>query len=355
MKNNSAFFLMAGMVLLCLTSLGKDKHKNVLTRQQNRPVAGDSIVKQQVTYVNPGISGTNIEWQFSRVKPVNPFYTVLYRSIDEDTTHFISIENGTVYQFEERGDSLFQVGYENRTTKVANVRPELKIKYPLRFGNSFSSSFEEVGEFCHTSRLKAAGTTQTEVDAYGTLYCPLGLTFKDALRVKTVKEYTETGVDSVTMRVENYSWYVPHSRYPVFETFKTLTRKLGGEETEQEVASFFYPPSDQAYLLMDPTNWDMDENEDDELSDIDKLLGSCELMPNPVKYNLYIEFDLLEDADISFLLFDARGVARDIVPNSHRVAGHYRESVTMQGLIPGIYPVHVVVNGMVKVLRIIKQ
>jgi len=49
-----------------------------LSLAYNRPRAGDKLVKYQVEYKDPGPSGENVLWDFSKLKTVNENYTVTY-------------------------------------------------------------------------------------------------------------------------------------------------------------------------------------------------------------------------------------------------------------------------------------
>ena len=178
-------------------------------------------------YVDPGISGSNLTWNFRSVNPINNFYNLKYRNHTSDLNQIEGVEHSTIYRYEISGDSLYHTGYENSTTYMTYTKPELKLRFPFRLGDSISSYFVGEGEYCHRINLNVAGKTIINADATGTLNTPLGLTFKDVVRVKSIREYYQTGIDSVTMSLESYAWYVQGNRYPVFETIKTSQKRLG--------------------------------------------------------------------------------------------------------------------------------
>jgi hypothetical protein len=144
----------------------------------NLPCAGDSIVKQQVDYVNPGIGGSNISWDFKSVKRIDDHYTLKYRNQTTDTSLIEGIEHLTIYRFKISGDSLFHTGYENSTTYMKYTKPELKIKFPFRLGDTISSDFIGDGEYCHMIKLHVAGQTTVTADAIGTVGTPFLLQSK---------------------------------------------------------------------------------------------------------------------------------------------------------------------------------
>jgi hypothetical protein len=326
----------------------------VLTKHRNLPHAGDSIIKQQVEFVDPEASGCNITWDFRTVRPVDDAYNLRYKSLTTETSRVAGIEHRTMYRYRVQGDTLLHTGYENATTQMEYTQPEIKMKFPFHYGDTVSCRFEGKGEYCHRIPLHVAGTTLTIADGTGTLYTPQGGEFRNVLRVKSIREYTETGVDSVTMRLETYAWYTKGNRYPVFETVKTATHKTGKEEIEHKVASFFYPPMHQQ-LQTDTTGLAEKETGLDNQPEIDRIFTNCKLLPNPVESQLKIEYDLTQNATVGFSLHDAIGIPKIVTSPKLQQAGHYTETISMGGFPRGVYPLYVKVNGLIKTLHIVKK
>lgn len=320
----------------------------------NLPNVGDSILKQQVDYIDPGTFGTNILWNFQNVKPINDYYSLYYAESMADSSVFGGTEHGTVYYYKVHGDSLFHTGYENSTTLMRFKEPELRLKFPFRYKETIESYFIGEGEYCNRIPLHVSGKTVAEADATGTLITPLGLKFENVLRIKTLREYEETGKDSLTMHLESYAWYVKNNRYPVFETIKTSTKKTGKHDVEHKVASFFYPPADQAGLLADTSNWNREYQTEESLS-IDQIFSNCRLMPNPVHSQLKIEYDLINDATVSFRLCDSRGVVKIVTSPLIKQAGYYTETFNMDGFIAGVYLLYVNADNFIKIMKVIKN
>jgi hypothetical protein len=342
------------LLAVCFVSPALSGQQQSLSKL-NLPHAGDSIIKQQVEFVDPGASGRDITWDFRTVHPVNDSYNLRYRAITADTLQIAGIEHRTVYRYRVQGDTLLHTGYENATTLMTYTQPEAKMRFPFRYADTITSHFVGTGEYCHRLPLHVEGTTTVTADATGILLTPDGQQHKNVLRVKSLRAYSQTGVDSVTMRLETYSWYVPGNRYPVFETVKTATRKTGSEETEHQVASFFYPPVDQTQQT-DTTGLGQGLGQGGpEVAPIDRILTTCKLLPNPVQSQLMIEYDLSQDATVSFSVHDNVGVPKITTAPIRRTAGHYTETLQMGGFVTGIYPLYVTVEGMVKTLSVVKR
>jgi hypothetical protein len=341
-------------VMIGTSLLAQSRTTAVLTKHRNLPHAGDSIIKQQVEFIDPEASGRNITWDFRTVHPVDDAYNIRYKTLTADTFQLAGIEHRTIYCYRIQGDTLWHTGYENATTLMKYTRPEIKMKFPFHYGDTISSLFEGKGEYCHRILLHVAGKTTTVADGTGTLYTPQGGEFKNVLRVKSVREYTETGVDSVTMRLETYAWYAKGNRYPVFETVKTTTHKTGKEETEHKVASFFYPPMQQEQQT-DTTGLAEKDTGSESKSDVDRIFTHCRLLPNPVESQLRIEYELSESSTLNFSIHDAVGVPKITTAPIFQQAGHYTKTISMGSFPRGVYPLHVTVNGMVKTLHVVKK
>ncbi|MBB3187858.1 hypothetical protein [Microbacter margulisiae] len=357
MKNSYASFFFPLFICMLLTVAGVKAQQTpvtVLYKHRNLPQAGDSLIKQQEAWIDPGAAGQNITWDFRTAKAVNDSYNVRYRALSTDTTRIGAIEHRTLYRYQVTGDSLWQTGYENATTEMTYTRPELAMRYPFRYGDTISFHFTGTGEYCHRIPLHVEGTTTVTADGTGTLYTPLGLQFKNALRIKSLRNYTQTGVDSVQMQLVTYSWYVWGNRYPIFETIETTSQKSGAAQTEHHVASFFFPPEEQAQSERDTTDWEQ-PNPAATPNPIDAVFTRCRLLPNPVETELRIEYTLTRDATISFSIHDQMGIAQIVTRPKQETAGQYTEVVQMGGLHMGIYPLYVTVDNMVKQLQVMKK
>jgi len=349
-----SFYIVLLLTFTESLSVFSQKHEMALYKYRNIPYAGDSIVKQQMEYANPGAAGKQVTWDFRNVRPVNDEYVLLYKSQPEDTAKIVGIEHRTIYRYQIQHDSLLHTGYENATTYMEYTEPELQMKYPFHYGDTIHSHFKGIGEYSRRIPLNVEGSTTITADAIGTLYTPDGLELKNVLRIKKVRDYTETGVDSVRMQLITYSWYAWGSRYPVFETVKTTTKKTGKEKVEHRVASFFFHPAEQATIETDSARWEQDDTYSQGLT-VDDVFTNCKLLPNPVESDLYIDYDLTQDAAVSFSLHDVTGIAKITTASVHRRAGHYREHLQLSGFQKGIYPLYATVNGMVKTLHVLKK
>ena len=202
-----------------------------LSTERNAYRAADQLVKQQVEYKDPGSSGKNLTWDFRFLQPINEEYALNY--FIPDSTNMMRLcgqEHNTRYYFRQQKDSLQAVGYENSTTYMEYPTPELRMHFPFAYGDTLFSYFVGKGQYCHRLELAVKGYTRIEADAEGELLLPKSETVKKAMRVRTLRHYTETGKDSVEMTLDTYSWYAAGIRYPVFESIKTTLSKKGDKK-----------------------------------------------------------------------------------------------------------------------------
>ena len=274
-------------ILLLITPLCWIFPQHRLESHLNMFRQGDEIIKQQVEYKDPGRSGENVLWDFSRQVLVNEAYRVNYfetprGASGEEAPVFISgREHRTSYNYSLENDSLLAWGFRNASTLVENSQPELLLRFPVTFGDSTRHYFYGHGKSGNRLELDIMGRTTTKADAYGMMILPNGDTLKHVLRTRTLKIISETvkpitreygekhrnppyilpdsidlriREDSVLFILETFRWYEKGYRYPIFETVRSWERHKAKPEYEFLSTSFFYPPQEHYYLEEDEEN-----------------------------------------------------------------------------------------------------
>ncbi len=322
------------LFLLCWTT---GFTQQILQNNLNMYRSGDEVIKQQVKYKDPGRSGENVLWDFSRLQEENPEYHLKYSLWGRDSL-LTGTEHQTMYRYRLSGDSLFCLGYENPTTLMRYASPEVLLHFPFHYKDQIKTHFSGEGIYGERLYLSSMGTNQTIADAYGTLVLPNKDTLWNVLRTRTVKWMAETTLplsqkklkkqpffvrtDSIDMRlaqdsiiygIETCRWYAKGYRYPVFETVKSVIDRKDSEEVFFHTA-FFYPPEKHTYLENDPENQALLEEE--------RAHGShptgydpnnpwygftYNLYPNPVIDHLDLEVYLPRPANVKMQLSDRQG------------------------------------------------
>ena len=334
-----------------------------LTSDRNAYRAADQLVKQQVEFKDPGSSGRNLIWDFSMLQPLNEEYKLDYFIPDSlQMNRLCGMEHNTRYYYLQQADSLWAVGFENSTTYMEYVKPELKLKFPYAYGDTLFSKFEGMGQYCHRLKLAVKGYTRIKADAEGELKLPQSESVKKALRVRTLRQYTETGKDSIEMTLDTYSWYAEGIRYPVFESVKTIVTKILKRMSENPAAnrkdttvfttSFYYPPEKQlAQVQTDP----IPPTPADALTGAASVFTEGNWQPNPVVDNMTINYKLTRPAVIWFTVHNNAGIPLCQTTPESLDAGTHNTTVAMGGLITGVYSLYVHVDDMMMRMNVVKK
>lgn len=348
------------LCLMVISLQAQNLHK--LSTERNAYRAADQLVKQQVEYNDPGSSGKNLTWDFRFLHPINEEYALHY--FIPDSTNMIRLcgqEHNTRYYFRQQKDSLKAVGYENSTTYMEYPTPELRMRFPFAYGDTLFSYFVGKGQYCHRLELAVKGYTRVEADAEGELLLPKSETVKKAMRVRTLRHYTETGKDSVEMTLDTYSWYAAGIRYPVFESVKTTLSKKGDKKDEKGESmkdttvfktSFYYPPELQTSQVQTDS---IPVDAKNAVTGAAAVFTEAQLMPNPVIDNLYIKYKLVRSAKVWFTVHNNLGILQRSTSPQQLGEGEHSTTVRMGGLIPGVYSLFVHVDDMIMRLNVVKQ
>jgi hypothetical protein len=341
------------VLILCQTNSAQQ-----LTWAHNIPLAGDSISKQQVEYKDPLGEGKGISWDFRSLNPINEKYALHYSTLPQkDSTFLCGLEHHTRYYYDLQSDSLWLTGYENPTTYMKYSTPELRLRFPFAYGDSLSSEFQGEGEYCHRIPLKVKGDSHTKVDAEGELILPNNIKINKALRLNTLRHYTETGKDSMSISMETYTWYVPGNRYPVFESIKSTTHYKKASNVRDTVyfaTSFYYPPVKQNEETEEENNNTEDIVNPDK-NEFAHLVSYLQTAPNPVENILTISFELERNADMQFSIHNNMGNSIYSCTPKQYETGSHKLTINMGSQTPGIYTLHIQADNMVESLILIKK
>ena len=353
-----------------------------LNSSHNHLRPGDVLIKQQVEYKYPGGGGKDRLWDFSNLKTLNDAYTLTYSlpPLEGDSVYIlgntrypkkdisdneliVGTEHNTMYYYRMIHDSLLQTGHENPVVELEYTNPMVLMQYPLNYGQSITSDYTSKGLYSGTVAIQIHGTMVTAADAYGKLLLPSGDTLSPVLRVKTIQTILNTPVEGSSgietgdqgKQLETCRWYSKGYRYPVFETVRNINL---ADSTEIFKTAFFFPPQDHLYLDTDPENltllnelWKETEtnagtagNEQAKTVSLEDIM-TCKIYPNPVVSVMNIEYELKEDAKVSFELYSIEGFLVRKIKAKLQKAGMYYENVDCSNLSPKNYALRIIADG----------
>ncbi len=301
--------------------------------------AGDVHQTRTVTQVNPGASGPNVVWDFSASPIVGEVYD---ETLSAAGGRIVATnKNGVSFQFDVTPYGNDYYGYQVGPHTLVYEQPVLKTKYPFSFMDQHSGSF--TGYITQGAQKYAVeGTFSSEVDGYGTLKLPGGVTLNNVLRVKTV-DAQQQQYGSVNSYTEvKYLWYSQDFRYPVFVCIQSVNER-NGSRSESNTAHV----SVAALNPLAPKSTTPEPG---------VTVGEVEhrIFPNPVETSTSISYTLPKAAKVSVAVYSSSNVClQKLVHGVQQEAGSYAYSYAPQ--LPGIYFVRFAFGDKVYVETIVKK
>ena len=357
------------LFLLLLGIPGMLSAQHVLKSELNGFRPNDVLYKQQVSYKDPGRTGENVLWDFSQLNVVNDEYELVYST--ENDTVITGMEHLTRYHYTLQNDSLLLWGFDNQTTELHDLQPELLLKFPVNYGNKSGSYYYAHGKYGNRLEMEAMGTIETQADSYGMMILPSKDTLKHVLRTRTLKYIAEDSrpisesyyeklqsplqispdsieqrlaSDSVVFVVETFRWYEKGYRYPIFETVRSWQQHRSNNRRHEFLATaFFYPPQEQYYLDNDEANLAVRADgisPDGTNPDADPWAGlTYNIYPNPVRTSpLSVELYLPKNANqVHAQLRNTMGMIYQNVNKGYQPEGVCNFQMDLSGLTLGNY------------------
>jgi hypothetical protein len=276
-----------------------------------------------------------------------------------------------------QNDSLFLWGFENQTTQLHNVQPELLLKFPLHYGDTIQSYYYAHGKYGNRLELDAMGSIETSADSYGMMILPDKDTLKHVLRTRTIKyiardthpiselyydklesplQITHDSIDqrlsgdSILFVVETFRWYEKGYRYPIFETVRSWEQYRHNDDYEFLNTAFFYSPLEHYYLDDDDENLAILENETNEENENNESIDPWEgltynFYPNPVKTSpLYVEMYLPQAANVQVQVRNSMGIIVLGINKGYQPAGTYNFQLDLYTVPTGNYILDIWLN-----------
>ena len=359
--------------------------KAKITRLHNAPRSGDQILKQRVSYKDPGRSGGNVIWDFGQLIPIDTEYELTYYEVPplNDSTCVIGrdtipateviagVEHYTAYYYSFQNDTLFTLGHENPVVLMRHKPPLLSVPFPFGYGQETEKGYCSHGFYSSKESVVTEGYIKLKADAHGKMVLPSGDTLTHVLRIKSLQtiadvDTTHLEEERIRMETETFRWYVKGYRYPIFETIRTFDVS-DTAVTEFFNTAFFYPPQEHLYLEEDSANlavldslWNLSAttyppppnnggNNNQPQPDLNLVYN---YYPNPVRDILYVEYFFDVNATASITLFDMNGLPVRNIPERELRKGMYRDEINCSTLPVGNYVLQLkvgdeVVNGVV--------
>jgi hypothetical protein len=300
--------------------------------------AGDVHQTYKVSSVSPGASGANAVWDFSAVELQGAEQTETLTNGSEGGVAVQGHQGNVTFRFDVTPYGNDYYGYAAAGFSILYEQPVLKTRYPFGFLDQHSGEY--AGYMVQgASKTPITGAYSSEVDGYGTLKLPNGVTLRNALRVKTTEQLY--GAASGMTEVK-YLWYAQEFRYPVFVVFQyTGIQGSAANTSYVNVAALTPPPADAA--AQQPVT---------ESKPAPEVTHS--VYPNPVKDVASVTYTLPSACKVSVAVYSASSVCvRKLVSGEQQAAGTYTYSYAPEA--PGIYFVRFAFGEKTYTEQIVKQ
>ncbi|MCX6276613.1 MAG: T9SS type A sorting domain-containing protein [Bacteroidetes bacterium] len=327
-----------------------------LTHSNNAILAGDSSKYSEISFIEPGIPGADRIWDFSNLQftgktPVSKAMTQAANKPDGFNDYNLVLnDNGYEYYLSVDENGYQEKGYVNKDNKMSMIYtdPINKMRFPLKFGDTYSDPFSGVAWYDERNRIDLTGDYTVEADAFGTLILPDRL-LKDVLRVKTVRKGLQIGVcGSLVSNVTKYFWYARGYKYPVLSTSE-LQLTQGGNQPTYTRSAFLNLNQTNAGNSIGGINNSDDQNKKEGISVI--------MFPNPFSEKITYNYFLRKSLSVSVELYDITGSNRLlIIKNQSQTEGLHTGDLDgiALGLTPGVYYVRFTFDKQVVVRKIVK-
>lgn len=206
--------------------------QNVLTKAANIMRNGDYVSMHEIPFFFFTESGSNCEWNITE-DIHNNIQTTLFVTDTTNTIYRISEE--AVCKYIQSEETLQQTFYDDYLRHIEYSNPIVVMRYPFRYNDTITDTFEGKGTYCTDHKLVVKGQTFIEADASGSLIYGSD-TLPNTIRVHTLTiSAFSTGADSATIDstdikhqiTETYEWYAKGYRYPMLKTIqKTSYRNM---------------------------------------------------------------------------------------------------------------------------------
>mgnify|MGYP005835434925 CR=1 FL=1 len=283
-------------------------------------------------YTDPGISGKNVVWDFSKLEVQNSFtgnienYYTSKCCSKFSKGNVVLEEFGNFFVFESTPTSLEQVGFmsANGVTRLEYTKPFVKMQYPFTYGGTYSGNYE--GHYVVNDNIigKISGTYLVVGDGIGKLVLPNGRTLDNVLRVKEVRTTKQVFSNGSALITDiTYRWYVAQHRFPVLVLIRSEVR---GENSEPVVSTRAAYNSNVMNVAT--------ENPINELANT-----NLSVYPNPYSDRVKIEFITPERCQVNLSIYDLSGKLVKEIENSTLDAGpkHYEFSAKALGISSGAF------------------
>lgn len=314
---------------------------------------GDYRNMKQIEYVEQSQSGANQLWDFSKSKVIKDFYIEQNEDLNAIATEGYRLscdeggEKNTLFEITPNEKRYY--GMETKNSTLSLDEPIVDLLFPFSYQDAKTGAYSGTSQ-AGSSTNYLDGTYITKADAWGTVIMPDGTTYKNVLRVKVDKEYTESfGTSEYKISSIRYQYFAEGARYPIIIT------------VEQE----YFPLANAckcgnskytAMFMETPAIYKNDAVQENKTKKASVAVSSFNYLasPNPFIDNLQVSFTLNKDAKVVVRILDLTGNTVSKLFSEKLEEGQYAYDFNTSNLGAGTYVLQLSVDGKVYSNKMLK-
>jgi hypothetical protein len=301
--------------------------------------------------------GVNKQWDFSTLKIKEDRKIIEY---NVDLSAGSELGKAFACRQDDKITSLYSVsptaklykGLISENSEILFHEPIKELVFPFKYGDEIKGKM--IGSY--TTLTDGAtedinGDYSVEADAWGNLVLPNGVSLKNVLRVKYVKDYKQMHYGHLFhVTVKHYLFYAAESRYPVMQIKEAVTTSDYACGNSAEIYASFDDEVRASYKKQDNQN---DQGENNNKQDLKKF--TYELYPNPFDNQFTLNYELNFDAKVKISILELSGKEQMILVNSKHKQGIYSISKDLRKLAHGTHLLRINAGDKEYVEKIIKR
>ncbi len=289
----------------------------------------DTIWLQPLVFPSSISSDSNAVWDFSNNENQDMPVELLEYSIAQDSTQVIKSYLHKHQYFTVSENTLFLLEEETYNNKSVFADSIEILRIPIGISNQTLDSFACVGSYGHHISYNYQGISNTKINC-GVLNLPNGFS-ATALHVCSTRGIPI--LDSVKIHSVLHQWYIKNYSYPIVEMFETYS----GDSTEQHYAYYHIP--DMAYST--DANNNVLTIDGSQVQNSDSIITNINFAPNPVVDDLYVSYDLLENANVYISVHYEGGMSLYLSPTYKQEAGTHQVVIPMHNMPTATYVLYI--------------
>lgn len=326
--------------------------QTVITYKNNGLRAGDYRSLKQIEYKDYSQSGANQVWDFSDSKEISSNMYIDQRNNGTSNAGNLLLscdEGGSKSTFFEISKTKkMYYGLESNSTKISFEEPIVDLKFPFAYGEIINGAMNGTYKV-NQKEYTIDGNYFTSADAWGTLILPDGNVYKNTLRIKVEKIYTQE-LDGIKYDITSvrYQYFAEGVRYPVLIVLESDIKTNCNCNCNHKTQEAFY--ESPMYF-----NGDVKEaiGENGENSIISNFEYS--VTPNPFSDELTTSFSLSSDAKVTIEINDLSGKTVKKIANEKLKSGDYSFKTNTSDMTQGKYTLIIRVGKKVYTAKVIKK